>query len=115
MLTFAATSTVPATERPAYADSIRALYVQTPASLVGNAVGLALVAFSFWPLAPQSRLLAWLGLGALLWLARLAHYLRFRRRPQAEDGVLQGWRSSWVATSKGVEVTSFVVGRTREA
>ncbi len=81
---------------PGYVDSIRALYVQTPASLVGNAVGLVLMAVTFWPLAPPAQLQAWLGAGLLLWLARLAHYIRFRQRPQAADSVVQGWRQSWM-------------------
>ncbi len=81
---------------PGHVDSIRALYVQTPASLVGNAVGLVLMAVTFWPLAPPAQLQAWLGAGLLLWLARLAHYIRFRQRPQVADNVLQGWRQSWM-------------------
>ncbi|CAD5372379.1 Hybrid sensor histidine kinase/response regulator [Rubrivivax sp. A210] len=79
------------------ADQIRALYVQTPATLTGNGVGLALLGAIFWPLAPHAQLLAWLAVGGLLWLLRLAHYLRFRLRRGAEPALLRRWRRSWEA------------------
>jgi signal transduction histidine kinase len=78
-------------------DHIRALYVQTPASLTGNWVGLALVSFIFAPLAPVGLWLAWLVPGLLLWALRLAHYLRYRRNRLASDEQLRAWRGSWKA------------------
>jgi signal transduction histidine kinase/CheY-like chemotaxis protein len=81
-------------QRP-HVDSIRALYVQTPASLAGNLVGMLLMASIFWPLAPRLHLLAWLCVGSLLWLSRLAHYLRFRRHAGPDDDTLRAWRGSW--------------------
>lgn len=77
-------------------DHIRALYVQTPATLTGNGVGLLLMAAIFVPLAPGPSVLAWLGVGAALWLLRLAHWLRFRRQPQAPAALLHAWRRSWM-------------------
>ena len=77
------------------ADHIRALYVQTPTTLTGNAVGLALLGAIFWQLAPRTDLLGWLGVGGLLWLLRLAHYLRFRLRRGAAPELLRSWRRSW--------------------
>jgi signal transduction histidine kinase len=82
-------------------DSIRALYVQTPASLTGNFVGMVLMAAVFWPHASALALLAWLGTGTLLWVARLLHYLRFLRQPDADDATLLGWRRSWRALVLG--------------
>ena len=76
-------------------DHIRALYQQSPASLTGNLVGMALVSAMFGALAPPLALLSWLGLGATLWLLRLLHYLRYRRQPQADDALLRAWRRSW--------------------
>jgi signal transduction histidine kinase/CheY-like chemotaxis protein len=78
-------------------DHIRALYVQTPASLTGNLIGLALVAAIFWSLASPVTMLAWLGTGAALWGLRLLHYLRYQRQPNADDAQLRAWRGSWKA------------------
>ncbi|MCB1983451.1 MAG: hypothetical protein KDF63_16640, partial [Rhodoferax sp.] len=72
----------PAIERrriPREIDHLRALAVQTPASLAGNAIGLTLLGAIFWPLAGRGAMLAWLGCGVLLWLMRLAHHWRYRR------------------------------------
>ncbi len=78
-------------------DHIRALYVQTPASLTGNLIGMLLMAASFLPLAPLPAMVGWLASGALLWVLRLLHYLRYRRQPQADDATLRAWRTSWKA------------------
>lgn len=76
-------------------DHIRALYVQTPATLTGNALGMGLVAAIFWGLAPHAELLGWLGVGVTLWLLRLAHYVRFLRHKDAHSDQLRAWRGSW--------------------
>ncbi|RVU44639.1 hybrid sensor histidine kinase/response regulator [Rubrivivax rivuli] len=78
-------------------DHIRALYVQTPATLTGNLIGMALMASMFWSLAPPGRLFGWLAVGATLWLLRLAHYVRFRRQQDADGEQLRLWRRSWMA------------------
>jgi len=78
-------------------DHVRALYVQTPATLAGNAIGLMLVATMFWAWARPPVLLAWLGVGTALWSLRLGHYLRYRRAATADDTALRGWRASWGA------------------
>jgi hypothetical protein len=78
-------------------DHLRALYQQTPATLTGNAIGLLLISIAFAPLAPGSVWLGWLAAGVLLWLLRLAHYLRYRTQHDADDKTLRGWRSSWRA------------------
>ena len=77
------------------ADHVRALFEQMPAVLAGNAVGIALVALAFWSLAPLPRVGGWLLAAVLLWAARVAHYLRYRARRDADDATLLGWRSSW--------------------
>ncbi|MBA4175342.1 MAG: hybrid sensor histidine kinase/response regulator [Leptothrix sp. (in: Bacteria)] len=58
---------------------------------------MCLVAVIFGSLADPLLLGGWLALGCLLWLLRLAHYLRFRRQPAADDQTLWAWRSSWKA------------------
>jgi signal transduction histidine kinase/CheY-like chemotaxis protein len=76
-------------------DHVRALFVQTPASLIGYLIGWSLMVAMYWPLAPRGPMLAWSGVLAVLLLLRLAHYLRFRRNPDADDTALREWRRSW--------------------
>ena len=78
-------------------DHIRALYVQTPATLTGNAIGMALMTAIFWPLAEPQRVLGWLAVGLALWLLRLLHYVRFLRQKEAPTELLRAWRRSWKA------------------
>ena len=78
-------------------DQLRALFTQTPASLTGNLIGLIVTAAIFWPLAERARMLGWVGAVVLLWLLRLAHYVRYRRAPRSPDQTLRRWRKSWVA------------------
>ncbi len=76
-------------------DHVRALFVQTPASLIGYLIGWSLMLAMYWPLAPRAPMLAWSAVLAALLLLRLAHYLRFRRNPDADDATLHEWRRSW--------------------
>ncbi|MBU6258883.1 MAG: hybrid sensor histidine kinase/response regulator [Burkholderiales bacterium] len=79
-------------------EHLRALYVQTPATLTGNLVGMGLIAVIFGPLADRRLLLPWLAVISTLWLVRLAHYLRFRLRHRRTDAATwQRWRRSWMA------------------
>ena len=78
-------------------DHIRALYVQTPATLTGNLIGMLLMSGIFWSLAEPVRMLGWLGVVATVWLLRLAHYVRFLRQRDADEALLRRWRRSWVA------------------
>ncbi len=96
-----ATAQAAAAGPAARVDSIRALYVQTPATLTGNLLGMLLLAYAFWSLAPPPLLFGWLGLCAALWVARLLHYLRFRSQPQPDDAQLLAWRPSWCALVLG--------------
>ena len=83
--------------RPDNPDHIRALFVQTPATLTGNAVGMVLLVAIFRPLGEPWHVLGWLGVGLVLWLLRLLHYLRFRRQTDAPPELLRAWRRSWKA------------------
>ncbi|MFO1265659.1 MAG: hypothetical protein U1F67_01895 [Rubrivivax sp.] len=74
-------------------DHLRALFVQTPATLIGYLLGAAVITWLFWPLAPAAQMLGWLAAVAVLWLARLAHYLRFRRNPSADERSSAGARA----------------------
>ncbi|HSQ71521.1 MAG TPA: hybrid sensor histidine kinase/response regulator, partial [Rubrivivax sp.] len=47
--------------------------------------------------AEAARLLGWMAAAALLWLLRLAHWLRWRRLRDADDTLLREWRGSWRA------------------
>ena len=76
-------------------DHMRALYVQTPATLIGYVLGSSVVAALFWALASPWLLFGWLGAVALLWVLRLLHYLRYLRQPDADDATLLAWRRSW--------------------
>ena len=78
-------------------DHVRALFVQTPASLVGYLIGWGLMVAMYGPLAPRATMVAWSGVLAALLAVRFAHYLRFRRNPDADDATLQRWRGSWKA------------------
>jgi two-component system, sensor histidine kinase len=78
------------------ADRQRALFEQTPATLIGNVLGMGLVAMGFGALAPSS-LLSWLAIAGALWVLRLLHYLRFRRTPDADVATMLSWRRSWQA------------------
>jgi signal transduction histidine kinase/CheY-like chemotaxis protein len=86
----------PAPSEP-HVDGLRALYEQAPASLGGNAVGIVLIGLAFWPLADAPRLLGWLAAALLLWLLRLAHYLRYRAARDSPSATLLAWRRSWRA------------------
>jgi two-component system, sensor histidine kinase len=76
-------------------DQMRALYVQTPATLAGYVLGVGVIVMLFWPLADPRVLWSWVAAVALLWGVRLAHYLRYRRTPAADDATLLAWRRSW--------------------
>ncbi len=76
-------------------DHLRALFVQTPATLIGYLLGAGVITWLFWALAPSAQMLGWLGALAVLWFVRLAHYLRFLRNPRAENATLLRWRRSW--------------------
>ena len=76
-------------------DHLRALYVQTPAILVGNAIGVILIVLIYAPLAGLELVVGWAATGAALWSLRLLHWLRFVRTPDAGDDALLRWRLSW--------------------
>lgn len=78
-------------------DHLRALLTQTPVVLSGNLAGMAVVAAIFGPLGRVSTVAAWLAVATLLWLLRLAHYLRYRRRAGADLAQIERWRRSWTA------------------
>jgi signal transduction histidine kinase len=80
-----------------HVDGLRALYEQAPASLAGNAIGIALIGLAFAPLAAPPRLGGWLAAAGLLWLLRLAHYLRYRAARDTDAASLLAWRGSWRA------------------
>ena len=88
---------VGAAAREPHVDGLRALFEQSPASLAGNAIGIALIGLAFWSIAPQPLLRGWLAAALLFWLLRLAHYLRYRRAADSDANTLLAWRASWRA------------------
>jgi signal transduction histidine kinase/CheY-like chemotaxis protein len=86
---------VPAQPASRRFDHVRALFVQTPATLIGNLVGWCLIVVMYWPLAAPAPLRAWMVAAAVLMALRLAHYLRFRRTPEPDDALMLRWRQSW--------------------
>ncbi|MDZ7591392.1 MAG: ATP-binding protein [Rubrivivax sp.] len=76
-------------------DHMRALYVQTPATLVGYLLAIGVVTAVYAPLAETWRLRGWLGAVTALWVLRLLHYLRYLREPAADEARLLAWRRSW--------------------
>jgi signal transduction histidine kinase/CheY-like chemotaxis protein len=82
-------------------EHLRALYVQTPATLTGNLIGMLLMTAIYGSLTSPARVWGWLGVGALLWLLRLAHYRRFRAQTAAAPETLRRWHASWAALVLG--------------
>jgi signal transduction histidine kinase/CheY-like chemotaxis protein len=78
-------------------EHTRALFEQSPAVLAGNAIGMVLIVLAFAAHAPWPRLAGWIVLALVLWGLRLAHYLRYRARRDADAQTLQAWRTSWRA------------------
>jgi signal transduction histidine kinase len=85
------------------AEVVRVHLRQSPVALFGNAVGMALVALVFGPVAEPWRLAVWFTPVALLWLLRLAHWLRFGRRAELPDAVVRDQRTrlAWLAIGQG--------------
>ena len=79
------------------ADHMRALYVQSPVILAGNAIGIALTAAIFWGPAGSQLVTGWACLALVAWLLRLLHWRRFVHQPQADAATLLAWRGSWRA------------------
>lgn len=76
-------------------DDIRSLYQQTPASIVGNIVGMAILTTLFWGLAPPHVLASWLLPFAALLATRWVLYKRFdAAESRGLDGLL-AWRRTW--------------------
>jgi signal transduction histidine kinase/CheY-like chemotaxis protein len=77
-------------------EAVRALFQQTPTTLAGHAVGIVLMGAMYAQTPARERLLAWLAAVLLLWLLRLAHFLRYRNRRHAlDDATLLAWQGSW--------------------
>ncbi|MFZ4650559.1 MAG: hybrid sensor histidine kinase/response regulator [Rubrivivax sp.] len=77
------------------ADRMRVMVLQTPSVLVGNALGVTLVAAIFWEAAGAPLVLGWVAVAAALWGMRLAHWWRGRGLGEAEVAAMLGWRVRW--------------------
>ena len=81
--------------RPAAADRLRVMALQTPSVLVGNALGVLLVAAIFWQAAGPRSVLPWVAVAALLWGLRLLHWRRLPGASQEDGAALRQWRRGW--------------------
>lgn len=98
----ATTATSPAIDRSGRRhhrdiEHLRALMQQTPVTLTGNAIGIGLVLAIFGSLSPPLVIGSWGVVSLMAWAARLAHYRRYRSRPDADADTLADWRRSWRA------------------
>ena len=81
--------------RPAAADRLRVMALQTPSVLLGNALGVLLIAAIFWSAAGPQRVLPWVGMAALLWVLRLVHWRQLGAASPDDAQVLGRWRRGW--------------------
>ena len=81
-------------EADASLDQVRALHLQTPASLAGNLIGMTLIGAMFFDLAPATTA-GWCLLLMAVWLARWLHYRRYPG--DAALAPLLRWRGQWNA------------------
>ncbi|MFN0186409.1 MAG: ATP-binding protein [Aquabacterium sp.] len=75
-------------------DQVRELHDQTPASLVGNLIGWAVLFAMYRGEAPAQVLWGWTALQLGLWVARAVLYWRWPGE-QADMVVLRRWRGWW--------------------
>ncbi|HET9644019.1 MAG TPA: hybrid sensor histidine kinase/response regulator [Burkholderiaceae bacterium] len=73
-------------------DQVRTMHLQTPASLVGNVVGLIVICAMFWRIAPEQAF-GWSAVLLSLWIVRWWHYQRYPSNGTAAQ--LLGWSRSW--------------------
>ena len=81
--------------RPAAADRLRVMALQTPSVLAGNALGVLLVAAIFWQAAGPGRVLPWVAVAAMLWTLRLLHWRRLPASGPEDGAPLRRWRRGW--------------------
>ncbi|HEV7914155.1 MAG TPA: hybrid sensor histidine kinase/response regulator, partial [Albitalea sp.] len=84
-------------EASALIEEVRSVYDYMPATLLGYLAGVSVVCMLFWTSSPASVMLPWLAAFALMWLARVWVWQRFRRAaPRTHDDWLR-WRRYWNA------------------
>lgn len=81
--------------RPAAADRLRVMALQTPSVLLGNALGVLLIAAIFWSAAGPQWVLPWVGVAALLWVLRLVHWRQLGAAGADDTQALGRWRRGW--------------------
>lgn len=76
-------------------DDVRSLFQQTPASIVGNFVGVLILVTLFWGMAPAKAFAAWCLPFAALMGTRWVLYKRFARADEQGLEALLAWRKTW--------------------
>jgi hypothetical protein len=83
----------PEISREISAEQVRLLYRQAPSALLATVVIAIAMAAALWEVVPRVSLLVWLGLTAIVSLARYALLLAFRDyRPELDAMDAWGWR-----------------------
>ena len=60
-------------------EEVRSVYDYMPATLLGYIAGAGVICMLFWAAAPPALLVSWLAPFAVMWLARVWVWQRFRR------------------------------------
>ena len=76
-------------------DDVRSLFQQTPASIVGNLVGVLILITLFWGMAPVKAFMSWCVPFAALMGTRWVLYKRFARADEQGLEALLAWRKTW--------------------
>lgn len=83
----------PEVSREIAAEQVRLLYRQVPSALLATAVIAIAMAAALWEVVSRTSLLVWLGLTAIVSLARYALLIAFREyRPSLDAMETWGWR-----------------------
>jgi len=82
---------------PLLPDAVRSVFAHTPASLVGNLFGAAVLLLLFEAVAPTRALVGWGLLFAAVWSFRAGLARRFARAAPADPGDFLHWDRLWNA------------------
>ena len=78
-------------------EEVRSVYDYMPATLLGYIAGAGVICMLFWGAAPPALLVSWLAPFAVMWLARVWVWQRFRRADPHTADDWRRWRRWWNA------------------
>lgn len=85
----------PAPAAGEFTDRVQSLFSYMGTTLVGNLLGGIVLGWLFWSRAPAAQVSAWLLLFTVVWCARLALTLAYRRAAPADDESNRAWLRWW--------------------